>query len=226
MNRDQCTLCGNCLLPCQGEALQLSAKTLSVQTVFDEVAADKVFYQYSGGGVTVTGGECFTQSAFLKELLKLCKQAGIHTCVESCLFVPFSTVEELAPLIDHFFVDLKHMDAKEHERYAGQSNEKILENIQKLAAMDKEITFRIPLIPGVNDSVDNLAAAVRFVENLPGHQQKRMELLRYNNLAADKYQSIGKTFCNFGVPQPVAEMEELAKQLDNLCSKVHVFYSH
>lgn len=226
VNRDNCTLCGDCVETCQGESLQLSAREIFVQSVFEEVAADRVFYQYSGGGVTVTGGECFTQPAFLKELLGLCRQAGIHTCVETCLFVPFSTVAEVAPLVDHFFVDLKHMDSGEHERYTGQSNARILDNIRKLSAMEKEITFRIPLIPGVNDDLENLTATVRFVESLPGHQPKRLELLRYNNLAASKYESLGKPFHSFGMPQPVADIEVLAERLNNLCSEVQVFYAH
>lgn len=224
--RNNCNLCGKCILPCQGEALQFSAKKMSAEEVFSEIAADRVYYTYSGGGVTFTGGECFSQPAFLKELLRLCKESGIHTCVESCLFVPFSVIEELATRIDHFFVDIKLMDPEKHIFYTGQSNQRILENIRKLSALGSNITFRLPLIPKVNDSWENLTATVAFLENLPGNQPRRLELLRYNNLGKTKYESIQKRFYDFGAPQPVSEMEALARRLDKICDAVSVFYSH
>ena len=222
--RSNCTLCEDCVTRCQGEALQLSARQVSAQAVFQEIAADKIYYQYSGGGVTFTGGECFTQPNFLKQLLQLCKDDGIHTCVESCLFVPFSVIAELSPLIDCFFVDIKHMDAEKHTAYTGQSNAQILENICLLWNMGKDMTFRLPLIPGVNDDWENLTATVQFLAQLPGSRKKRLELLRYNNLAESKYASIGKSFHNFGVPQNKEALTELANKASRLFNNVQVFY--
>lgn len=221
--RENCTLCGKCIAGCPADALQLSAQRVSAKAVFAEVEADKVYYRHSGGGVTFTGGECFVQKEFLKDLLIRCKDAGIHTCVESCLFVPFSAVAELSPLIDHFFVDIKLMDSEKHKIFTGQPNEKILDNIRKLRELDKDITFRLPLIPGVNDGWDNLCATAAFINDLPGRTEKKLELLRYNNLASGKYESLGIPFHSFGSPQPKEELTKLAHALDSLYDDVCVF---
>lgn len=222
INATACTLCGHCTDICQGEALQLSARPYTPEEVFNEIAADKTFYAYSGGGVTFTGGECLMQHKFLKTLLQLCGEAKIHTCVESCLAVPFSVVEEVAPLVDHFFVDIKHTDPGKHLQFTGKSNKEILGNIQRLSTLGKAITFRLPLIPGVNDDTENLTRTVDFIHSLPG--RNALELLRYNNLARNKYDSIEKVFHNFGKPQDVQKMQALADALDASYDDVCVFY--
>lgn len=224
IEKDQCTQCGKCVAVCQGEALQLSAKSVSAQEVFEELVEDKTFYKYSGGGVTFSGGECLMQHGFLKTLLQMCKGESIHTCVESCLFVSFSIVEELAALVDHFFVDIKIMDSEKHTQLTGQSNDLILENIQKLSKIHKNITFRLPLIPGVNDDWENLRQTVSFIAGLTHLKTKRLELLSYNPLAESKYGSIGKQFHNFGKPQSTQQLQDLARSLDDLADTVSVFY--
>ena len=184
VDQQKCTLCGNCAEACPGGALKLSGYEAEVDEVIGQIEKDIVFYDESGGGVTFSGGEPFLQRKFLAEMLTECKARDIHTAVDTTACFPWKTMAEVADSVDLFLVDLKHMDAAQHERHTGVSNEVILENIRRLAASNNRLVIRIPLIPGVNDDERNIAATGEFVSSLGGVAQ--LDLLPYNEGACDK----------------------------------------
>ena len=183
IDREKCTSCGECSKVCLGEALSLSQSEMTTDEIFSEIIADISYYKYSGGGVTFSGGECLRQPDALKDILLSCKKEGINTCIETCLDISWKTVSEIAEYTDSFFVDIKLMDRNKHKEYTNVGNARIIENITKLFKKHSDITFRIPLIPGVNDDMANLEQTVKFVSLLEGNGERRIEVLRYNNLA-------------------------------------------
>ena len=223
VNRQNCNARGVCTRVCLSDAIQLSCTKMTADEVFSEIAQDKAFYKHSGGGATFSGGECLLASEFLARLLNSCAAEGINTCIETSLDVPLQTVENISSLADSFLVDIKHINPEKHREYTDRTNERILSNIRHLFAMHDDVTFRVPLIPGVNDSLENLYDTVKFVHELKGRGKKRIEILRYNNLARSKYESIDKEFICFGEPQSDKALAELISNLDSLYDDVHVF---
>lgn len=223
VERNFCNTCGKCVNSCLGEALEMSVKKMNVEEVFREIYADISYYKYSEGGVTFSGGECLRQHSFLTALLKKCREANINTCVESCLDVSWEVLEGVAEYVDSFFVDIKHMDPIKHKKYTGVSNERILENIRRLSEKHSDIIFRIPLIPGVNDDNENLTETVKFVASLNNSLVKRIQLLKYNNFAKSKYESIDRRFVDFGTPQSPELMAERVDFMNKICAEVNVF---
>ena len=199
--RDGCKKCGNCVAVCPSGALSIVGTRMNVAEVMREVRKDAHYYAQSGGGVTLSGGECLLQADFSAELLKTCKEQKIHTAIESALFVSWAQIAKILPFCDFIFADFKIADPEKHRQYTGQDNRLILENLQKLAlTVPQKVTVRIPLIPGINDSQADLAAFAKalnpFAENLCG-----IEVLRYNTLAQSKYLQAGKEYTGFGQAQ-------------------------
>lgn len=199
--RDDCRKCGSCAEECPSGALSLCGKRTSVEEIMAELCKDLHYYRQSGGGVTLSGGECLLQADFCAALLQKCKAADIHTCIETGLFVPWHAIEKALSVCDFFYADCKIADPKKHKQYTGQDNLLILENLQKLAiAVPGKVTVRIPLIPGVNDSTEDIrgfASCLQpFCQMLAG-----IEVLRYNNLAQGKYLQLEKAYTDFGDPQ-------------------------
>lgn len=203
--RERCTLCLECCRVCPNEALGAVAKEMGVEEIFQEVLKDKHFYEATGGGVTISGGECLLFPEFTAALLKKCREKGIHTAVESALNVPQVNIWKTVKDTDIFIIDIKHHNSSMHRELTGSGNERILENIQYLASIHHHIWIRIPLIPGMTDSDDNLAGIAGFVSTL-GKGIKRIELLRYNNLSESKYSSLG-LIANITDVQPQSDQE-------------------
>lgn len=224
-DREGCKGCGKCAEECPSGALSLCGETKTVDEVFKEVKKDIHFFQASGGGVTLSGGECLLQPEFAASLLKKCREEQIHTVIESAFFVPWENVEKVLPFIDQVYADLKIADSRKHREYTGQGNEWILENIRKLSAMDIPVILRIPLIPGVNDSGEDMRAFAEVIQSFSEGIQG-VELLKYNYLAESKYQSVGRTFESFGAEtQGKEQLEELKTCLENrLLNKCRVFF--
>ena len=191
-SRENCLACGKCAGQCPTRALTVCGSQVTVEEVLAEIEKDKHYFDKSGGGVTLSGGEPLIYSEFSAELLKKCKSSGINTVVETALNVPWGAVDMVKNCADAFFVDLKHHDGRIHKKLTGAGNSLIIENIEKLSQVHRNITIRIPLIPGVNDGDDNLVKTAAIINRL-GDGIRTVELLKYNNLAAGKYESVGKT---------------------------------
>lgn len=184
---ERCNACGGCAEVCPSLALRMIGKWVTAEEVFREIAADKLFYDNSGGGVTISGGEPTLQIHFVRELLEKCRAEGIRTALDTSGYVEWELLERIVELLDLFLYDLKHMNAAKHERLTGVSNRLILDNFQRLKRRQKALVVRFPLIPGYNDSPDNIAAMVDFLAE--GTEQ--VEILPFNKAAGSKYAFIG-----------------------------------
>ena len=189
---EKCTACGLCVNACRYDALTRYGSQMSAQEVFEAVGRDKMFYDTSGGGVTVSGGEPLLQALFVKELFTLCKNEGIHTCIETAGHAPRENLLMLLPLTDCLLFDLKHMDKDLHLKYTGQPNDTILHNAELAAEQGADILFRMPLIPGVNDDVLNIERTAGFLKSLlPG---PRIQIMPYHRMGDSKYRALDIPF--------------------------------
>lgn len=216
-DREGCTACGRCAASCPSLALNLCGETKTVEEVFEEIEKDAHYYTASGGGVTFSGGECLLHSEFVFEVAKLCRENHISTVVESAFFVPWESVERVLPYIDLFYADLKIADSSKHRLYTGQGNENIIANISKLSRIHHNVIVRIPLIPGVNDSMDDIAGFGQIIKTF-GEGIKAVELLKYNNLAESKYDIAGMEYTKFADnSQTDEDMKSMCEALEKIC---------
>lgn len=185
-----CDVCGLCIERCPSGALAWSAVSKSASEILREVLRDRVFYETSGGGLTLSGGEPLRQPGFCRDLLGRAKQAGLHTALDTSGCVPYDHIRKVLPLTDLFLYDIKLIDPNLHERYTGSSNEVILENFRRLARTGKDIVVRVPLVPGVTDGAENVAAIERFVRT--ESQTTVIEKIPYNPLMEKKYLLLGR----------------------------------
>jgi pyruvate formate lyase activating enzyme len=186
-----CTACGACVRACSSGTLKILIQEMSVAEVAQRVERDAVFFRSSGGGVTFSGGEPTVQAGFLRRLVYEFDKRGINMCMETCGFFPWDEVSDIFEKLSHVLFDLKHMDPAVHKELTGVSNERIVENSARIAALGKPLTVRIPLIKGVNDTRDNLEATAYFMnDRLPG---ANIELLPYHDLGREKYRAIGQS---------------------------------
>jgi pyruvate formate lyase activating enzyme len=189
----QCKACGSCKDECYYGALVLYGESMTLAEVWDEVRRDKMFYDSSGGGVTVSGGEPLLWADFVRELFELCHQELINTCVETCGFADPQTLLEVLPVTDYFLFDLKHMDPDVHRKYTGQSNAQIMRNASLLLEHGADVVFRQPLIHGINDSILNIEATARFLTSL-GKKATRLEIMPYHGLGESKYRALNMAY--------------------------------
>ncbi len=189
-----CTRCGRCAEACLNESRELVGKSMTVGAVLKILRRDRRYYDNSGGGVTLTGGEPLAQCAFARELLKSCKEESIHTAIETCGYVDWSCLKSVLPTLDLMFYDIKHFNPEMHHAFTGQSNDRILANLSRAAkAFDSgEIIVRVPIIPTFNDNVAAISEIFEFVEALPNIS--RIELLPYHRLGIVKYEGLGRCY--------------------------------
>lgn len=212
--RDVCTKCGRCADRCPTGALSLCGDTMTVDRLMAEIRKDAHYFRQSDGGVTLSGGECLLQAEFCAAILSACREAGIHTMIETALFVPWESVDKVWPLCDAMFADLKIADDAKHREFTGHGNQTILDNLARLvaAAPAGTVTVRIPLIPQVNDTaadIDGFAAILKpMAARLAG-----VEVLRYNTLAESKYRSLDRDYHDFGETQTDEEMAAFVTRL-------------
>jgi pyruvate formate lyase activating enzyme len=208
----RCTLCGSCVEVCYAGAREIVGHTMTVPQVMAEVERDVAFYDQSGGGVTLSGGEPLAQPDFLLALLHACRRREVHTALDTCGYAPWPVVDRLRPYVDLFLYDLKLMDDARHRQATGVSNGPILENLRALAAAGQHLRVRVPVIPGVNDDEANVCALGTFVAALPGVQG--IDLLAYHPTARDKYRRLNRTYALAGVQTPSErEMAAVAMRL-------------
>lgn len=191
LDRGRCVACGRCAAACNTEALALVGEWMSVDELYSEIAADRKFYEASGGGVTFSGGEPLMQSGFLKSILARCKGNGISTVVETCGQVSQQALADVMETVDEFYYDIKLMDARRHQEFTGVANETIRSNLRYLSAHRKKILVRMPLIPGVNDSEENLRDTGAFLKECG---LSRIQLLPYHAYGAAKYSATGREY--------------------------------
>lgn len=164
---------------------------MSIEECMTEIRKDIGYYQRSGGGVTISGREPLLQSDFVAELLKACKEEQIQTCLESTFHADWNDIEKVLPYADILISDIKHMDPTVHKSYTGVSNERILTNLKRLTAQKRELILRIPVIPGVNDDMNNIGAAADFILHELNGQVRTLQLLSFMRLGEEKYASLG-----------------------------------
>jgi pyruvate formate lyase activating enzyme len=194
----RCISCGDCREQCYYGALVRYGKSMTLAEVWDAVRRDKMFYDNSGGGVTVSGGEPLLRAEFVRALFELSRREQIDTCVETCGFVDPEALMEVIPVTDHFLFDLKHMDPDAHRMYTGQSVSQILGNAALLLQNGADVVFRQPLIPGVNDSIKNIEATAGFLTSL-GENAARLEIMPYHRMGQSKYEALNMPYTMDGL---------------------------
>ena len=205
-----CLNCGNCAQVCYAEAIECLGKRMTVQEIVEDVLRDGKYYESSGGGVTVSGGEPLLQPDALRELLTELKKSGVHTAIESAMCVASGVLEPLIPLVDHFLCDIKCMDEDKHKKVIGQPHRQILDNLRCISACGKPMTLRTPVVPGFNDTEEDILAIAEFILSLPG--KHALELLPYRDLCTAKYKAMHRLFGAAGLSTPMDEyMEHLAQ---------------
>lgn len=183
-------------------------KDVTVEEVMEEIKKDINYYFRSGGGVTLSGGESLLQPDFAAAIFRACKEMGLHTAIESTGFAPFEIIEKILPYLDLYLLDIKHMDSKKHEEFTTKPNERILENAKKIAEHAKQIIIRVPVIPGFNDTKEEIRAISNFAKTLPN--VKEIHLLPYHRLGQDKYDGLGRDYLLAGIePMGEEKMQEL-----------------
>ncbi len=198
---DICNLCGICAEVCPSKAFEMMGEQKSVDELMSIIDNEATFFDQSGGGVTFSGGEPLMHSEYLLEILKACGQHYYHRVVDTTAFSNLNTILEIVEHTDLFLIDLKVMDSKLHKKYTGVGNEKILNNITELAKTDVDITFRMPLIKGVNTSKDNIKKTADFISSLEGNRNT-INLLPYHKIAENKHKKLGNPdgFIEFDTP--------------------------
>ena len=191
IDRMLCDVCGICALKCRSRALQIVGEAKTVETLIDEIIKDRIFYRSSGGGVTLSGGEPTMQPDFMLTLIEKCQAESLEVTLETCGFTDNDLIKLIGDSVNVILYDLKHMNSKEHTRLTGISNEKILENAIILANCQANIIIRVPLIPGYNDSLQNLRETAEFVYEIG---LKQVHLLPYHRLGESKYQALGREY--------------------------------
>jgi pyruvate formate lyase activating enzyme len=191
-DRSLCKSTGLCVDACPNEARAAIGRRATADEVFKEIAADSLFYQESGGGVTLSGGEPLAQPEFAANILKKCRDAGFHTALDTCGYANWTTASEVLRYVNLVLFDFKHMNSEMHKKYTGVSNELILQNAEKIHyKMSIPMRARVTLVPGFNDSHDNLEATARFIADrlsnaIPVH------LLPYHRLGEAKWERLDR----------------------------------
>ena len=220
IDRVKCVKCGVCVEKCLNNALEFKGKEMSAEEVIEDVYKDKVFYDSTGGGLTVSGGEPFAQSEFLSEMLIRAKEKGLHTCIETSGFANQKAVERCLPYIDVFLFDYKVSGEEAHLKYTGISGERILDNLNFICSNGGKIILRCPIIPTVNDNEAHIKAIAELAEKYEGILH--VELLAYHPMGADKAVRTGmlkedELWVMDRLDE--AKMQEYMEQLAKICKK-------
>ena len=200
MARSACVLCGRCVAACIPRALEIAGREMDVESVFAVASEDRPYYESSGGGVTLSGGEPLAQPDFCVALLARFKRAGIHTALDTSLHGPAGALDKVLPLTDLFLADIKHMDGVAHRAGTGVDNAPILENLRRVCAAGGQVIVRVPVVPGFNDSEAAMEGVASFLSGLKGIVA--VELLPYHKLGEPKATRLG-------MPVPMADATQV-----------------
>ncbi len=215
IDRNICNTCGQCVETCPNDALRLVGKQITVEELFQDVMKDNPFYRRSKGGVTVGGGEPTMQHEFVANFLKKCKETYIHAAIETCGYAKWESLENILDYVDLLYFDIKHMDSNIHKKITGISNEIILENARKASKL-KPLIIRIPLIPDINDSEENILKTAGFAAEL-GENLLWIELLPYHKFGIVTYEQLGREYELKDVEPPSEEHMKKLKALVESC---------
>lgn len=199
LDPSKCTACKKCADACPSRARETAGKRVDTEYVMKEIKKDLIFYDEAGGGVTFSGGEPLMQPKFLRELLMKCRDEGIHTAIDTSGFSQWEVIEGLLDFTDLFLYDIKLMDNEKHKKYTGVSNALILDNLKRLSSLGKEIYARLPVIPGINDDEGNIRAAGEFLSR---HGIIRVNILPYHSIGRDKYIRLGRSYSLGDLAEP------------------------
>ncbi|MDD5508931.1 MAG: glycyl-radical enzyme activating protein [Bacteroidales bacterium] len=200
---------------------EISGRWVEAQEVISEMEKDGIYYDQSGGGITISGGEPLMQPEFLLELLRLAKERGYHTALDTCGHVPETVLKRVTDHVDLFLYDLKLIDSEDHLKYTGVMNEKVLKNLMLLSEMGKNIVIRVPVIPGITDTQKNITALRDLFLELNGLEQ--IDLLPYHRIAKSKYQRLKMNYKLEDLQEPPLEkLNELKKVFEGIGMKVTV----
>lgn len=193
---------------------KIVGRDVTVGEIIDVIERDRVYYRRSGGGLTLSGGECLAQPDFAVALLKAAKERGINTAIESTGFADFSVISRYLPYLDLYLMDIKHMNSAKHKEFTSQPNEKILENARKITNAGTRLIVRTPVIPTFNDTKEEIAAIAEFARSLRG--VKEMHILPYHRIGMDKYKGLGREYSLTGIEPPSKEhMSELLEVVES-----------
>jgi len=190
IDRSKCIGCGKCAEACPNVARTLVGRYLTVDEIMQEVIRDKKFYENSGGGVTLSGGEPAAQLKFALSIMQSCKEAGLHTALDTCGYASWSSMEKLLEYTDLVLYDIKCMEPRKHYDATGKFNKLILENAKRIARY-KPMRVRVPIVPNFNDSPEEVKAIAHFVKAELGSVD--IDLLPYNKLGESKYERLDRT---------------------------------
>jgi pyruvate formate lyase activating enzyme len=207
IDRSRCNRCFECVDVCPAKALTAVGEYLSIPQVMAQIEKDELFFCRSGGGMTVSGGEPLLQSPFVCELLKACKERGLHTALDTCGHAPWPTLEQALRYTDLVLYDIKHMDPDAHMQGTGAGNVLVLANLYKIPRSTR-LWLRLPLIPGYNDSRDNLDQVIALSRKTAA---EKISLLPFNRYGDGKYRDLGLDIPLLGVPALTKQKAERIK---------------
>lgn len=221
--KHKCTGCGRCIghieqepdFICYHKAKEWCGKLMDSDEVLNEVLSDKIFYDNSGGGITLSGGEPLYQFDFSMEILKKAKNLGLHTAIETCGFISSEKMQQIAEYVDLFLFDFKESDGKLHKEFTGVDNSIILENLSLLEDLGKEIILRCPIIPGYNDRIDHYQEIASIATSLTS--VSRIDIEPYHQLGEGKYDALGREKHVFEV-FPDEKVAEIIKTIQEYTS--------
>ena len=219
-DRSRCTACGSCVETCYAGARTIPGAKWTLADARKAALADQIFYRKSGGGVTLSGGEVTMQPEFALALLEALQIEGVHTAIETCGACSLQTMLRFLPLTDLFLYDVKLMDPARHRSYTGGDNEQILQNLRELGARRANLIIRVPLIPGVNDSEENLRQTGLLAREVGAWE---LHLLPFHQLGEGKWDNLGMPYeCRSCQPPSEAQLESAKQQIEALGVPVNI----
>ena len=206
-----CTACGICVEVCPVGAYELIGRSLSVDELAMELMKDRIFYEVSGGGVTFSGGEPTLQYGFVRKVAKELKVGHIHVALDTCGNVPWENLQSLMDVVDLVLYDIKLADNEKHARFTGASNEVIKQNAEKLSDAGVAMIIRYPLLPGINDTIEELEEIANFIEEL--ETVKQVDILPYHKMGVGKYRMLGRAYCLERLKPPDRDQLEQLREI-------------
>ena len=214
VDRSRCAGCGKCAYQCPHTALNLIGTRYEPEELLRQILKDRKYYETSSGGVTFSGGEPLLHPEYLSGMLALCREAGLHTAVDTAGCVPFSSFEQVLPHAELFLYDIKLWSSDRHQAATGVPNERILENLRRLTDAGGEVWIRTPVIPTFNDDLEELGHIAAFLAGLPAREQvQKIQLLPYHSYGVGKYATLGVDSRTAGLQPPAEAFMEEALRL-------------